>query len=670
MPPAKKNFDINTTKLPSEELLRAISYLTSLQKEEGCVVSEVVWCPMITAQYIIMAYITKQEIPQSRKDKFLQYFQIRQTKEGGWGLHSESFPYVFTTTLVYVALRVLGVPPENTLCQRAREWLEVQGGILQIPSWGKFWLTLLNLYKWEGLNPILPEMWLLPEWLPIHPRRLYCHTRMIYLSMSYLYGIKFQTPETDLIRQLRQELYPGSYEKINFMNYRNKIASTDVYIQPAFILKIIYRCLTIYDKSHSIKKRQNALNKILSHVIYHQCQTNYVAISPVNGMLNTLILYHNRHEDFLPSFRGIDYWIWEDEAEGQRFTGAKTHTWDTAFTIQAICEGPINNDDSTARFLQNANTYFKHALMQEELPNYRNYYQDPIFGGFCLSDAMHRWPVSDCTSEALSALCLLRKHVPKEKQISTTMIIAIINFIFSRQNQDGGWSSYEQCRDGYLLELFNPTEMFGDCMVERSYVECSASCMHGLRQALEYFPELHHTVEFRAIHNVIKKGEIFLRRTQHSDGSWPGFWGINYIYGTLFGVIGLLASGASPNDPAILRACNWIVSIRLPDGGWGESWQGCREHRYIPHKQSQVIMTSWALIILVKANYHGRDADTAIEAGIELLKKRQLPTGDWPRESVAGVFFGTAMLEYCLYKNYFPTWALALYEQRISKDVC
>lgn len=30
---------------------------------------------------------------------------------------------------------------------------------MAIPSWGKFWLAILNVYSWEGLNTLLPEMW-------------------------------------------------------------------------------------------------------------------------------------------------------------------------------------------------------------------------------------------------------------------------------------------------------------------------------------------------------------------------------------------------------------------------------------------------------------------------------------------------------------------------------
>ena len=64
----------------------------------------------------------------------------------------------------------------------------------------------------------------------------------------------------------------------------------------------------------------------------------------------------------------------------------------------------------------------------------------------------------------------------------------------------------------------------------------------------------------------MRKGIVWLRKEQRTDGSWPGFWGIHYTYGTLFGITGLLASGAKRNDEAILRACRWLVEARLAAG--------------------------------------------------------------------------------------------------------
>ena len=47
-------------------------------------------------------------------------------------------------------------------------------------------------------------------WIPFHPARLWCHCRMVYLPMSYLYGNKFvyERAATDpTVLSLREELY-------------------------------------------------------------------------------------------------------------------------------------------------------------------------------------------------------------------------------------------------------------------------------------------------------------------------------------------------------------------------------------------------------------------------------------------------------------------------------
>ena len=33
------------------------------------------------------------------------------------------------------------------------------GGAIGVPQWGKVWLACLNLYGWEGVNPVPPEFW-------------------------------------------------------------------------------------------------------------------------------------------------------------------------------------------------------------------------------------------------------------------------------------------------------------------------------------------------------------------------------------------------------------------------------------------------------------------------------------------------------------------------------
>jgi lanosterol synthase len=37
--------------------------------------------------------------------------------------------------------------------------LILTGGAITLPQWGKLWLALLNLYDWDGVNPMPADLW-------------------------------------------------------------------------------------------------------------------------------------------------------------------------------------------------------------------------------------------------------------------------------------------------------------------------------------------------------------------------------------------------------------------------------------------------------------------------------------------------------------------------------
>ena len=86
-----------------------------MQSERGCWEGEVVWCPMILAQYVIARTIMSRAFDAGEIARIRRHFEVTRTPEGGWGLHPESAPYVYVTTLGYVALRLLGYPPDDPL---------------------------------------------------------------------------------------------------------------------------------------------------------------------------------------------------------------------------------------------------------------------------------------------------------------------------------------------------------------------------------------------------------------------------------------------------------------------------------------------------------------------------------------------------------------------------
>jgi lanosterol synthase len=646
--------------VPSAEAARdrALAHLLACQSPRGDWEGEMVWCPMITAQSVIVRRVVGRDVDARTRDGILRHFQATRTPDGAWGLHPESAGYVFVTTLVYVALRLLGVGPDEPPAKEARTWLERQpGGVTAIPTWGKFWLALIGLYGWAGVRPCPPELTLLPRWLPFHPMRYYCHTRHIYLAMAYLSGRRFTADLGPLRDDLARELYGGSASSIGFAAYRERIAATDLHVRPGAMVRLAGRVLAAWERVHPRALRARALARCLAHVVYEQRVSAYQALSPVSGLLSCLALFADdpHHPDLAPSLAGLEAWRWDDAAGGVRYAGARSSTWDTAFAMEALA---ASDAAGAAPAVRRGYAFLGDAQVTTELSAGRDHGRDAIAGGWCFSDGTHRWPVSDCAAEAVSALLAVEARpalAPAvDERIARDRLRSAVHFMLARQNGDGGFGTYERRRGPRWLERMNPSEMFGRCMTDGSYVECTASVL----VALARLRDAKVAVAGPAVERAVARAVTFLRGCQRDDGSVPGAWGINFTYGAFHFVRGLAAAGASLADPQLQRAAAWLVAHQREDGGWGEHWSGCLSDTYVEHAESQTVMTSWALLALLEVL--DRDAE-AIRRGIAWLLRRQDPAGGFPAGAVNGVFFGSAMLDYRLYPVHFPAWALARY---------
>ena len=657
------NKDIEFTTNSTSTLERAVRALISRQQADGSWEGEVVWCPMLPAQYVLMCHITQKPISRERRQAILQQFKTTRLPSGLWGLHDKSQPYLFVTTLVYVAARILGLPKEDPLLEPALKFIREQGGVVAIPTWGKFWLAMLNLYNWDGVNPVLPEVWLLPQWIPAHPGNFYCHTRLIYLPMGFIYGRKFQVPLTPLIETLRSELYVDDYRQVNFNAARLMLRPEEVYHPPSTVLKLIYKLSSLYERWHHQGWRRKAIALMVDCIRFELQTTDYTSLSPVSGLLNTIALwlYDPNDADLHKALERFEGWIWQDEQAGLRVAGARSSTWDTGFVIQALQAASPHVEVSAN--LWKGQQFLSTQQIRQTFPQVETFQGislhhriDPQ-GGFCFAGVWHGWPVSDCTAEALLALL----DAPAEV-IANCNLPDAVEFILRCQNADGGFGSYERRKITSTLEWMNPAEMFANSMTEHSYVECTASCLMALREFSTHYPEM----SSDKIDTAIQRAGLWLRQQQKPDGSWLGFWGVNFIYGTMFGIQGLLAANNTANDPAIRKACRWLVSKQRPDGGWGEHFQGCLSGEYVEHTESQVTQTAWAMMALLKvdANYWQE-----ITRGASFLADMQLENGGWAKQDWSGVFFHTALLDYTLYRSYFPVWALSLYESRRRERV-
>eukprot|EP01133_Synstelium_polycarpum_P014997 gene14997-17733_t len=606
--------NLTPAKSPQEAITKAFQYFSAVQTPDGHWAGDYGGPMFLLPGLIITCYVTGYSLPEPYQREIIRYLLARQNAtDGGWGLHIEAHSDIFGTALQYVTLRILGLPADHPSVAKARQFLLANGGATGIPSWGKFWLAVLNVYKWEGLNPIPIELWMAPYKLPICPGRWWCHCRMVYLPMSYLYARRTTAKETPLIISLRQELYTQSYESIDWEAQRNNVSPLDMYNPHSLLLKTVNSALYFYEKYHSTWLRNKAIDFTFEHIRYEDEQTKYIDIGPVNKTMNMLCVWDR--EGRSPNFfkhadRLLDYlWLSHDGMKMQGYNGSQL--WDTAFTIQAFVESGIAHQFPNTMKL--ANHYLDISQVPDNAPQMDKYFRHISKGAWPFSTVDHGWPISDCTAEGVKAAISVRS-LPFITPISHDRLAEGINVILSLQNTDGGWASYENKRGPEWLEKFNPSEVFPMC---------------AFREQVPNHPRS------KEINKSIARGVQFIKSIQRQDGSWIGSWGICFTYGTWFGVEGLVAAGVACNSPPIVKACKFLVSKQRDDGGWGESFKSNVTKEYVQHEQSQIVNTAWALLTLMAARYPSRDP---LERGIKYLISKQYPNGDFPQESIIGVF--------------------------------
>jgi squalene/oxidosqualene cyclase-like protein len=431
-------------RLPTELIERAITrgaeHLASTQRADGSWTGPYGGPMFLLPMYVSSYYIAGRPIAEPRRQGMIDYLrnvQLRdgnvQLRDGSVGLHDEAEEgSIFTSTLAYVALRLLGLSEDDPDVARMRRWIHANGGALGCAPWGKMTLTLLNLHPYEGMYPLLPELWELPEQLPIHPGRLWCHCRQVYLPMAYLYGEKAQAPLDPLLSQLRDEIYGRPYASIDFAKHRDDLAPVDRFEPVKLPMKVVNRVLGVFERFHPPALRKRIQSKLLDHIRYEDQVTGFVRIGPVNAVLNTLVHHFASpgSETVEKSFEELDRYIYPDRG-GLMMNGYNsTALWDTAFATQALLASP--DVDRHQQTLDRAHDYIRDNQVLEDVPERGHYHRHASRGGWPFSDRKHGWPITDCTAEGLK--CALSLEGEVEKPVPEALLEAAMELLFTWQN--------------------------------------------------------------------------------------------------------------------------------------------------------------------------------------------------------------------------------------------
>ncbi|KAG2664947.1 hypothetical protein I3760_16G106300 [Carya illinoinensis] len=575
-PPATvKETEEITEKAVTITVRRALNNLSTLQAHDGHWPAEF-GGPLFFLPPLVMAlYITgdlSTVLSSHHRKEITQYLYNTQNKDGGWSFHIVGQSTMFGSALSYIALRLLGEGPEdgeNGAMANGRKWMLNHGGIVAMPSWGKFWVSVLGAYEWCGCNPLPPEFWLLPNSIPFSPSKMLCYCRLVYMPMSYLYGKRYVGPITELVKSIRRELYNEPYELINWNKARNTVAK-----------------------------------------------------------------------------------------------GLGCQTWLAVFAIQAIMS--CNLSEEYGPTLRKAHEFIKASQVQDDPPgDFKAMHRHMTKGCWTLSMQDYGWQVSDVTGEGLN-VTLLFSQMPTDlvgEKMETQRYYDAVNVILSLQSKNGGFPAWEPRRASPWMQKFNPTEVFEDPLFEREYVECTSSALQGLAIFRKFYPK-HRRTE---IDSSISRALQYIQDVQEPDGSWYGNWGICYTYGTWFAISGLASCGRNyQNCPAIRKACKFLISKQLPNGGWGESYLSSHNKVWtnVEGDQENVVQTAWALLALIEGGQAEIDP-TPIHRGIRVLITSQMEDGDFPQQEITGVYFRYCGSNYAAYRDIFPLWALGEYRVRV-----
>ncbi|BEI79554.1 hypothetical protein CcaverHIS002_0100830 [Cutaneotrichosporon cavernicola] len=642
-----------------EAAQNGLKFYRELQSEDGHFASEYGGPLFLTPGLVIAMHCYGVEMPRERKAELIRYLFNKLRPEMGWGLHTEAPPTVFGTVMNYVALRMLGVGPDDGPMTAVRAKIHELGGAAGIPTWGKVWLSVLGCYDWDGVNPTPPELWCLPDWVPFAPWRWWIHVRVVFTPISFLWASRYVGPHRPLIDELKKEIYTQPYESINWPAQRENIAPVDLYNPHHLVFKSLNRILAIYEKMPYMScvpsLRKAGLKAAYNQIVYEDENTGYQTIGPVSKSLNMICRLAKEGRDSEACrlhLAKVDDFLWMSK-DGMFMTGTNgSQLWDISFLSQAVVETGLANEAENKKMCIDMIDWLDKCQMRQNPRWHREGYRQSSKGAWPFSTPEQSYTVSDCTGEGLKATMALQSLSYTPKPVSLDRMRDAVDVMLSMQNPSGGYASYELQRGSERMEWLNAAEVFGKIMVDYLYPECSTSVL----SALEHFRKI--DPKYRAVEIAVCIDRVveWIHRDQRPDGSWYGSWGVCFTYATMFALESLAIAGEThANSERVRRACAFLLSKQMADGGWGETYMSCVTGEYTHHEQSQVVMTSWSVLALI----YGKSPDhEAIRRGCALIMSRQLPDGAWAQEGTEGIFNKNCAIDYPAFKHIFCIWAL------------
>ena len=664
---------MNTNTL-QQGIQKAIDWLLACQDPKGFWVGKLESNSCMEAQWILGMHVLGIK-DDPKYQGVVQALINDQRSDGSWDIYYDAPTGDINTTVEsYAALRIAGLDPQSEPLTQAREWILANGGLSGIRVFTKYWLALLGEWPWEHTPALPPEIIYIPTWAPFNLYKFATWARATLLPITLLSACRpvQRTPQEHRL----DELFPEGRDDFDYRLPRKK----GFFSAERFFL-ITDRLLNSYVNFPFHPFRKAAILQCREWIVEHQdADGAWGGIQPP-WIYSLMALYSEGYALDHPVMKaGLNafnlHWSYERDG-GIYLQPSESPIWDTVLVLFAFldCKMPPETEKSA----EIATTY----LLKEQVlvgGDWQVFVKGVEPAGWAFEFENSKYPDVDDTAVAIIVLLKLiplLKNPELSAQIESAVDKAMI-WLLAMQNQNGGWAAFDKDNTSRLLTLI-PFADFGE-LLDPPSVDVTA-----------------HVVEALGIYGktmtdpVVARACRYIQSEQEEDGPWFGRWGVNYIYGTAAVLPALETVGEDMNATYIKKAASWIVGHQNEDGGWGESCGSYMDDNLRGCGPSTASQTGWALMALLAVG--AQVFDNNITRGLEYLLTSQRKDGTWDEPHYTGTGFpgyGVGkrvnlsqntkkydqgaelsrgfMLNYNLYRHYFPLMAMGRGKSHFSKQ--
>ncbi len=567
---------------------------------------------------------------RSQIDRAVNSIFARQLEDGGFNIYLQGPSEVSASIKAYFALKVAGLSVSDSRMVRLRNRILEMGGMQAANSYVRINLSLFDLYPRDDCPSIPPEIILLPFKF-IYQMSSWTRAIVIALSIVHSSNPKRPIPAGFSLDEL---FLPGApihpEPDIRYFSWRN------------FFLRLD-RFLKVWERRGPKFIRQHAVNRCAEWMIERFDGSDGLgAIYPSMQyavMALDVLGYGPEHPLRVRAEKEFDNLMVDNDRRGFYMQPCFSPVWDTAIASYALGESgmaPASALTSVADWLLSKEVH-RRGDWSMKRPGVEA-------SGWAFEFNNEFYPDVDDTAMVL--LAFSSAHASDQTKQRACEKRAL-DWLLGMQGKDGGWAAFDVDNNWEILSHVP----FADhnAMLDPSCPDITGRVLEALMRC-----------GLRADHPAVKRGVEYLLRSQESDGSWYGRWGVNYIYGTFLALRGLRAAGISENEPFIQQALEFIRAYQNRDGGWGESCASYDESRYVPNS-STPSQTAWAILALLAG---GDVRSESLFNGIDYLMRSQKADGTWDEAFSTGTGFPRVFyLCYTEYRNMFPLLALSTFRK-------